>query len=118
MEPDSSSFCANNFEGCDTPALKMSGTEADETQSAYGDGGQGPGAPTPLSVLEVCISYHLTMEMIFSPPDQGVAGLSARDIKLIVDGGFNTVESVAYTWVSKYGNSRMQQLIYTDHAEF
>ena len=28
---------------------------------------------------------------------QGVAGLSARDIKLIVDGGFNTVESVAYT---------------------
>ena len=30
---------------------------------------------------------------------QGVAGLSARDIKLIVDGGFNTVESVAYTWV-------------------
>ena len=30
---------------------------------------------------------------------QGVAGLSARDIKLIVDGGFNTVESVAYTLV-------------------
>ena len=30
---------------------------------------------------------------------QGVAGLSARDIKLIVDGGFNTVEAVAYTCV-------------------
>lgn len=31
---------------------------------------------------------------------QGVAGLSARDIKLIVDGGFNTIESVAYTYGS------------------
>ena len=31
----------------------MSGGEAEETQSAYGDGGGGPGAPTPLSVLEV-----------------------------------------------------------------
>ena len=31
----------------------MSAAEADETQSAYGDGGGGPGAPTPLSVLEV-----------------------------------------------------------------
>lgn len=28
---------------------------------------------------------------------QGVAGLTKRDIQLIVDGGFNTVESVAYT---------------------
>ncbi|CAF9935923.1 MAG: recombinase rad51 [Heterodermia speciosa] len=58
----------------------MSTAETDEARSAYGDGGGGlPGAPTPLSVLE------------------GVAGLSARDIKLIVDGGFNTIESVAYT---------------------
>ncbi|KAL8887494.1 MAG: hypothetical protein Q9205_003032 [Flavoplaca limonia] len=57
----------------------MSGAEAEETQSVVEDGGQGPGAPTPLTVLE------------------GVAGLSARDIKLVVDGGFNTVESVAYT---------------------
>ncbi|KAL8847042.1 MAG: hypothetical protein Q9221_007902 [Calogaya cf. arnoldii] len=62
-----------------TPVVEMSGQEADETQSVVEDGGQGPGAPTPLSVLE------------------GVAGLSARDIKLVVDGGFNTVESVAYT---------------------
>ena len=32
----------------------MSATDAEETQSAYGDGGAGgPGAPTPLSVLEV-----------------------------------------------------------------
>ncbi len=31
----------------------MSAAEAEETQSAYGDGGGGPGAPTPLSVLDV-----------------------------------------------------------------
>ncbi|KAL8843426.1 MAG: hypothetical protein Q9176_002039 [Flavoplaca citrina] len=61
----------------------MSGAEAEETQSVVEDGGQGPGAPTPLTVLE------------------GVAGLSARDIKLVVDGGFNTVESVAYTSVCR-----------------
>ena len=30
----------------------MSGAEVDDAQSAYGDGG-GPGAPTPLSALEV-----------------------------------------------------------------
>ena len=35
-------------------SLIMSTAEAEETQSAYGDGGAGgPGAPTPLSVLEV-----------------------------------------------------------------
>ncbi|GAD96586.1 DNA repair protein RAD51, putative [Paecilomyces variotii No. 5] len=51
-----------------------------ESQNEYEDNGlPGPGAPTPLSALE------------------GVAGLTARDIKLFVDGGFNTVESVAYT---------------------
>ncbi|KAK2073561.1 hypothetical protein P8C59_007838 [Phyllachora maydis] len=44
------------------------------------DGGMtGPGAPTPLSALE------------------GIAGLTKRDIQLVVDGGFHTVESVAYT---------------------
>lgn len=32
----------------------MSAAEADDTQSALGDGGGGPGAPTPLSVLDVC----------------------------------------------------------------
>ncbi|RKU42285.1 recombinase rad51 [Coniochaeta pulveracea] len=44
------------------------------------DGGMAaPGAPTPLTALE------------------GVGGLTKRDIQLIVDGGYNTVESVAYT---------------------
>lgn len=33
----------------------MSGAEAEDTQSVVEDGGQGPGAPTPLSVLEVSI---------------------------------------------------------------
>lgn len=36
-------------------AVNMSGAEAEETQSVVEDGGQGPGAPTPLSVLEVSI---------------------------------------------------------------
>ena len=34
----------------------MSAAETEDTQSAFGDGGGGlPGAPTPLSVLEVGI---------------------------------------------------------------
>ena len=28
---------------------------------------------------------------------QGLSGLTARDIKLIIEGGYNTVESIAYT---------------------
>jgi len=56
---------------------------AEDTQSQSGleEGTGGPGAPTPLSALE------------------GVNGLTKRDIQLIVDGGFNTVEAVAYTYV-------------------
>ena len=54
--------------------------EEDQPDAGYEDGSSGgPGAPTPLSALE------------------GVNGLTARDIKLVVDGGYNTVESVAYT---------------------
>lgn len=69
--------------------------EVDASQYAE-DGMGGPGAPTPLSALEVCILSNafvrcLTVSM------QGVAGLTKRDIQLIVDGGYNTVESVAYT---------------------
>lgn len=29
---------------------------------------------------------------------QGVAGLTERDIKLVQEGGFHTVESIAYTY--------------------
>jgi len=54
--------------------------EEDQSQSGYEDGlAGGPGAPTPLTQLE------------------GMAGLTKRDIQLFVDGGYNTVESVAYT---------------------
>lgn len=28
---------------------------------------------------------------------KGVNGLTARDIKLVVEGGYNTVEAIAYT---------------------
>lgn len=56
--------------------------EDEQSQSGYEDGlAGGPGAPTPLSALD------------------GVAGLTKRDIQLFVDGGYNTVESVAYTYV-------------------
>ena len=84
------------------PAI-MSTEEAEETQSTFGDGGGGPGAPTPLAVLEARSSNASNARNVSLDTDtlyQGVAGLSARDIKLIVDGGFNTVESVAYTWVN------------------
>ncbi|KAH8736897.1 Rad51-domain-containing protein [Ilyonectria robusta] len=53
--------------------------EYDEAQMEEDGGQTGPGAPTPLGALE------------------GIAGLTKRDIQLIVDGGYNTVESVAYT---------------------
>ncbi|KND90171.1 DNA repair protein rhp51 [Tolypocladium ophioglossoides CBS 100239] len=53
--------------------------EYDEAQMGEEGSHATPGAPTPLSALE------------------GIAGLTKRDIQLVVDGGFNTVESVAYT---------------------
>ena len=35
---------------------------------------------------------------------KGVNGLTARDIKLVVEGGFNTVESIAYTYVGHHAS--------------
>ncbi|KAK5134947.1 hypothetical protein LTR08_005898 [Meristemomyces frigidus] len=62
-----------------TPPNAMS-AEDETSQSGYEDGlAGGPGAPTPLGALE------------------GTAGLTKRDIQLFIDGGFNTVESIAYT---------------------
>ena len=58
----------------------MSGEE-EQSQTGLEDSSiGGPGAPTPLSALE------------------GVNGLSTRDIQLVISGGYNTVESVAYTY--------------------
>ena len=54
-----------------------------------------------LQHLYLCLRYKsdpLCLQMSLLMSHQGVAGLSARDIKLIVDGGFNTIESVAYTY--------------------
>lgn len=75
----------------------MSTGETEESQSGYEDGGGGgPGAPTPLSALEV-LQTSVVLGQEGTNIRQGVGGLSARDIKLIVEGGFHTVESVAYT---------------------
>merc|ERR1711939_452730 len=63
-----------------TPPIIAMSAEEDQSQTGYEDGlAGGPGAPTPLTQLE------------------GMAGLTKRDIQLFVDGGYNTVESVAYT---------------------
>ncbi|KIV89071.1 DNA repair protein rhp51 [Exophiala mesophila] len=48
-------------------------------QDEYEDMPGGPGAPIPVSQLV------------------GIAGLTDRDIKLVVEGGYHTVESIAYT---------------------
>lgn len=77
-----------------------------ETQGEYDDGGlTGPGAPTPLSALEVSrprIEHELGLHMVRTTDCewQGMAGLTARDIKLFVDAGYHTVERVAFTCVS------------------
>ncbi|KAJ9633044.1 DNA repair protein rhp51 [Exophiala oligosperma] len=52
---------------------------SDAVQDEYDDMPGGPGAPIPVSQLV------------------GLAGLTDRDIKLVVEGGFHTVESIAYT---------------------
>ncbi|KAK6366539.1 RecA recombinase Rhp51 [Exophiala oligosperma] len=52
---------------------------SDTVQDEYDDMPGGPGAPIPVSQLV------------------GLAGLTDRDIKLVVEGGFHTVESIAYT---------------------
>jgi len=71
--------CSDTPPSIVTRVDKMS-AEDEQSQSGYEDGlAGGPGAPTPLSALE------------------GTAGLTKRDIQLFVDGGYNTVESVAYT---------------------
>jgi DNA repair protein RAD51 len=44
--------------------------------------------------LELCCLRKQILTQILL---QGVAGLTKRDIQLVIDGGYNTVESVAYT---------------------
>ncbi|KAI0879307.1 DNA repair protein rhp51 [Hypoxylon argillaceum] len=52
--------------------------EYEEDMNNEDAGTTGPGAPTPISALE------------------GLAGLTKRDCQLLMDGGYQTVESVAY----------------------
>jgi DNA repair protein RAD51 len=76
----------------------MTGEEIDESQPGIEEGVGGPGAPTPLSALEVlCSDWWSLGTNANSSLQKGTAGLTKRDIQLIVDGGYNTVESVAYT---------------------
>ena len=44
---------------------------------------------------------------------QGVNGLTARDIKLIIEGGLHTVESVAYTSVTPIEYNQSNALTYS-----
>lgn len=72
---------------------------AEDDQTQYDELAGGPGAPTPLSQLEVCNAMPLSREVreFADGQSQGTAGLTKRDIQLFIDGGYNTVESVAYT---------------------
>ena len=70
---------------------------AEDEQSQFDESGGGPGAPTPLSSLEVRSDKPQIPRFRLICKLQGIAGLTKRDIQLFVDGGYNTVESVAYT---------------------
>ena len=56
----------------------MSAEDA-ESQAGYEEGAGGPGAPTPVAALE------------------GQAGLTKRDVNMLMEGGYYTIESIAYT---------------------
>jgi hypothetical protein len=64
--------------------ITMAGEDENQANEGNYDEGQGgmAGAPMPLGQLE------------------GINGLTNRDIKLFIDAGFHTVESIAYTYVS------------------
>lgn len=76
----------------------MASEDVEQSQSGMEDAG-GPGAPTSLHALEVsiCSTTVGVHSWMAAYHNQGVAGLTKRDIQLIIDGGYNTVESVAYT---------------------
>lgn len=71
--------------------------EYDPAQDGEDGSMTGPGAPTPLTALEVGSNSPCRICLLTIVCVKGIAGLTKRDIQLVVDGGFNTVESVAYT---------------------
>lgn len=78
----------------------MTAEDVEASQEVDEEGLGGPGAPTPLWALEVRFMQLVVQDSgarSLTWNKQGVAGLTKRDIQLIVDGGYNTVESVAYT---------------------
>ncbi|KAH0544098.1 RecA recombinase Rhp51 [Glutinoglossum americanum] len=93
----------------------MSTEDAEQSQSGYEESGMGgPGAPTPLAALE---SRDRAPDTIFSDASQGVAGLTKRDIQLIIEGGFYTVEAVAYTYVNSLPTSKLVPMGFTTATE-
>src|SRR5689334_11061038 len=46
------------------------------------------------------VAMHATDRKQELNSSQGIAGLTERDIKLVQEGGFHTVESIAYTYAN------------------
>lgn len=70
---------------------------AETPQDDYEEMPGGPGAPIPISQLVVSSRESPSLLLPCTHVVQGVSGLTDRDIKLVIEGGFHTVESIAYT---------------------
>ena len=70
---------------------------SDAPQDDYEEMPGGPGAPIPVSQLVVRVPIGPCPFITSAHTSKGLAGLTDRDIKLVVEGGFHTVESIAYT---------------------
>lgn len=54
--------------------------------------------------------------MVLTSISQGIAGLTERDVKLVQEGGFHTVESIAYTYVP-FDRQRFHAHSHSDQEE-
>jgi DNA repair protein RAD51 len=76
--------------------MTQANLEQGQDDSGYEEGlAGGPGAPMPLNQLAVCLPWSTSI--FANDISQGQDGLTARDIQLVIDGGYHTVEAVAYT---------------------
>lgn len=88
--------------------MTQASTEQGHDDSGYEEGlAGGPGAPMPLTQLAVQLPQ--VIHVFADGFCQGQDGLTARDIQLIIDGGYHTVEAVAYTYVAN--NRAMRDLL-------
>lgn len=55
--------------------------------------------------------------MALTSISQGIAGLTERDVKLVQEGGFHTVESIAYTYVPFLKSRRFHAHSHSDQEE-